>query len=213
MLLNAGADGKVRDRHGRTTSDAAAQVAAARDRAIILDMLWKSGQTVRREHAGTMPWSLEHSVMRRQTDVTTMLLAMGADPNGTGTAGTTPLADAALKGDLEGVRALMPHGARLNAVSQAGTQPIHDAALSDSAEVIRELVAQGADVNARTRDERRTPLHTAATRGKLKAVEALLALGADVTIRDRDGRTALETAERVGLTEVAALLRRVTEAE
>jgi uncharacterized protein len=97
LLLKAGADGKVRDRQGRTASDAAAQVADLRDRSIIVDMLWKSGQTVSRQPMGPKPWSLESSVMRRQTNLTKMLLALGADPNAMGTGGTTPLADAALK--------------------------------------------------------------------------------------------------------------------
>jgi ankyrin repeat protein len=151
--------------------------------------------------------------MHRQTNVTKMLLALGADPNATGTEGTTPLADAALKGDLDGVRALLAYGARPNAISQAGTQPIHDAALGDNAEVIRELVMHGADVNARTRDEVQTPLHIAAAMGKMKAVEALVALGAHLTIKDSNGRTPLDAAERVGLTDVVALLRRAAAAK
>src|SRR5499433_2324178 len=124
-----------------------------------------------------MPWSLEYTAMHRKSNVMKMLLEMGADPNATGTGGTTPLADAALKGDLDGVRLLLAHGARPNAISQDGTQPIHDAALGDNAEVIRELVRQGANVNARTRDEVQTPLHMAAAMGKMRAVEALVALG------------------------------------
>jgi ankyrin repeat protein len=80
--------------------------------------------------------------------------------------------------------------------------------LGDNAEVIRELAIQGADLNARTRDEVQTPLHIAAAMGKMKAVEALVALGADVAIKDSQGRTALDAAERAGLTDVVAFLRR-----
>lgn len=208
LLLKAGADGKARDRKGRTASDAAAQIADPQDRSIILDMLWKSGQTARQEPVGSKPWSLEHSVMRRQTSVTKMLLALGADPNATGSGGTTPLADAALKGDLDGTRVLLAHGARPNTVSQLGMQPIHDAALGDNPEVIRELVKSGANVNARTSDEALTPLHIAATMGKMKAVEVLVALGADLTIKNSVGQTPLETAQRAGLHEAVAFLRR-----
>ena len=151
--------------------------------------------------------------MRRQTNVTKMLLALGADPNATGTEGTTPLADAALKGDLEGVRVLLASGARTNVISRAGTQPIHDAALGDNAEVIRELAMQGADLNARTRDEVQTPLHIAAAMGKMKAVEALVELGADLTIKDSKGRTPFDAAGRAGLTDVVAFLRRAAAAK
>jgi uncharacterized protein len=206
LLLEAGADRNARDRQGRTAYDLAGQISDPRDRTLIVYMVRNFGyQEMPR---GPMPWSLEYSVMRRQTDVTKMLLALGADPNATGTEGTTPLADAALKGDLEGVRVLLASGARTNVISRAGTQPIHDAALGDNAEVIRELAMRGADLNARTRDEVQTPLHIAAAMGKTKAVEALVALGADLTIKDAKGRTPLDAAERAGLTDAAAFLRR-----
>jgi len=152
--------------------------------------------------------------MRRgQTDVTKMLLALGADPNAIGTGGTTPLTEAAFKGDLDGVRVLLVHGAQVNAISKAGTQPIHDAALGDSAEVIRELAMQGADINARSRGDAQTPLYIAAAMGKMKAVEALVALGADLTIKDSEGRTPLDAAGRAGLTDVVAFLRRAAAAK
>src|SRR5262249_1964598 len=147
LLVEAGADQETRDRQGRTALDAARMIADPRDRAgILLSLTRNSGRTMTQKPTGPMPWSLEYSVMRRQTDVTKMLLALGADPNAAGTGGTTPLADAALKGDLDGLRLLLAHGARPNTISQAGTQPIHDAAFGDSAEVIRELVTRGADV-------------------------------------------------------------------
>ncbi|MCW5978118.1 MAG: ankyrin repeat domain-containing protein [Bryobacteraceae bacterium] len=206
LLLKAGADRNARDREGRTPFAAAARLTDPRSR-FVMDYMLKNFEMAR-EPVGPAPWSLEYSVMRRQTEVTKMLLALGADPNAIGTRGTTPLADAALKGDLDSVRALLERGARPDAVSQAGAQPIHDAALGDSAEVIRELVMHGADVNARTRDEVQTPLHIAAAMGKMKAIEALVALGADLTIKDSQGRTPLDAAERTGLTDVVAFLRR-----
>jgi ankyrin repeat protein len=143
LLLEAGADRKKSDRQGRTALDAAYQIVAPQDRSRIVHMLKNFGPEMVRERMGPMPWSLEYSVTHRQIDVTKMLLAMGADPNATGRAGITPLADAALRDDLDGVRALLAYGARTNAMSQLGTQPIHDAALGDNAEVIRELAMRG----------------------------------------------------------------------
>ena len=209
LLLEAGADRAVRDRKGRTAYDAAEKIADLQDRATIRAFLAsRLSQKVNPSAPGPRPGSLEYWVMRGQGDVVKMMLSLGADPNATGSGGTTPLADAALKGDIEVVRLLLARGARLHAVSKSGTQPIHDAALGGNGEVIRELVKQGADVNARSRDEYQTPLHSAAAMGKMKAVEALVAVGADLTSRDAKGKTPVEAAEGVGLTEVVGLLRR-----
>jgi ankyrin repeat protein len=188
--------------------DAAREIADPRERATVLLALSRdAGPRLSGEPMKVAPWTLEYSVARRQTNVTRMLLALGADPNAVGTGGTTPLADAALKGDLDSVRALLEHGAGPNAVSRAGTQPIHDAALGDNPDVIRELVTHGAALSARTRDEGQTPLHLAAAMGKMKAVEALIALGADLAAKDSQGRTPLDAAERAGLPAVAAFLK------
>jgi ankyrin repeat protein len=143
LLLEAGADRKARDRQGRSAFDASAQIVEPTDRWAIDYMLKTFGPKAPGEPKGPMPWSLEYEAMHRQTNVTKMMLALGADPNAAGTGGSTPLADAALKGDPDTVRALLAAGARPDAVSRAGTQPIHDAALGDNAEVVRELVKQG----------------------------------------------------------------------
>lgn len=209
LLLEAGADRRTLDGKGRTAFDAADQITDMEDRAAIrLYLFLNADENKIQESTGPKPWSLEYAVTHRQTGATKMLLSLGADPNATGTRGTTPLADAALKGHLDGVRLLLQAGAKLDAVGPTGTQPIHDAALGNSAEVIRELARQGADLNARTQEDGQTPLHLAALMGKMKAVEALIELGADLTAKDSHGGTPLDAAERVGLTDAAALLRR-----
>lgn len=217
LLLEAGADVKMPDARGRTAIDAALVAPpylhdgkAVEEWRAIAALVWKAGRPRLRGPAGPMPWSLDYTVAHNQTDVTRMLLAMGVDPNAAGAGGTTALADAALKGDADSVRLLLEHGARPNAIGPAGTQPIHDAALGNSAKVIRELVAHGADINAQTRDDAQTPLHVAAVMGKMQALEALVALGADPNIKDSQGRTPLAAAERAGLTDVVAFLKRVT---
>jgi ankyrin repeat protein len=114
LLLEARADRNARDRQGRTALDVALKPPDLSDskavqdwRAVVL-LLWKPSQEKAPEPTGPMPGSLEYSVTHSQRNVTGMLLALGADPNRTGTQGTTPLADAALKGDLDTVRDYSP---------------------------------------------------------------------------------------------------------
>jgi len=211
LLLEAGADRNFRDRRGRTAFDAALQAADLGEGRAIVALLWnlkmeKAGAVIEKP-TGPMPWSLEYASMHGQSGVMKMLLELGADPNAPGRAGTTPLADAALKGDLDGVTVLLAHGARVDSISQEGTQPIHDAALGGSADVIRELAAHSADVNARTKGEGRTALHIAAAMGRIAAVEALVRLGADLHVKDSHGLTPVDAAERSGMTDVAVFLR------
>ena len=209
LLVEAGADRLARDGKGRTPFGAAGEITEQRIQGAVHRLLLGNPlvEASSEEPAGPMPWSLEYSVLHRQTELTKMLLQLGADPNAPGKRGSRPLADAALKGDAEGARLLLNAGARIDAVSQSGTQPIHDAALGDSVEVIQELASRGADINARAREGAQTPLHFAASMGRIKAVEALVALGADPAAQDANGRTPLDVAERAEFADVAAFLK------
>ncbi len=207
LLLKSGASPEIRDLMGRTAWIAAAQIKNQLERSAIEHELKSKHPGSSSDQRGTVPWSLEYSVLRGQTDVTKLLLKMGANPDAPGTKGTVPLSDAALKGDLESARLLLEAGAKPDAESKYGTQPIHDAALGDCAEIIQELIKRGVDVNARTREELQTPLHIAAAMGKMKSIETLISLGADLSAKDSRGRTPLVTADQAGLADVVRILR------
>jgi hypothetical protein len=77
LLLEAGADPMLRDRRGRNAFEAALRIPDPRDLKTISVLLWNANQKKPGGPAGPMPWSLEYTAMRGQTDVANMLLAMG----------------------------------------------------------------------------------------------------------------------------------------
>ena len=133
--------------------------------------------------------------------------------------GETPLCDAALRGDLARVRALLDQGADVNGTYGGGVTALMKAAglplmasiraqYPGSPEVMRLLVARGADVNAQTRSGR-TALMEAVASSSSESVRILLEAGANVNGADRHGETALMRAASLGLDDVVEeLLRR-----
>jgi ankyrin repeat protein len=146
---------------------------------------------------------LHEAARRGDADFVSMLLQLGADPNGLGVDGTTALQAAALKGHGDVVALLLEKGAKVDV-----GLPLHDAAVGGSAAAVRALVQRGAKVGAVDPKTGDTPLHYAATWGKVEAVRALLELGADAGAKNGRGRTAREEAEANGNAEVVAALKR-----
>lgn len=109
----------------------------------------------------------------------------------------SPLADAAEKGDREGIRALVEQGADVNRAQVDGMTALHWAAHRDDLESARLLVGAGADAKAENRYGV-TPLSLACTNGSGPMVALLLDAGADPNARLRGGETALMTAARTG---------------
>ncbi len=115
------------------------------------------------------------------------------------------------------IRTLLELGADPNYGDHAGF-PSLIAALTcadrpDMYEILELLLAHGADIQQRGFNDY-TPLHWAAAAGHIEAVEFLLAHGADPSARTRidDYATPLEEAEILGLTDVAAALRKLVAA-
>ena len=109
-----------------------------------------------------------------------LLLAGAAPPE-------SPVADAAMQGDVERVRTLLREGADVNAAQGDGMTALHWAAERGDPELARMLLYAGANVEARTRLGEYRPLHLAAKGGRGAVVEALLAGGADPEARTSTG--------------------------
>jgi len=136
------------------------------------------------------------------------LLVKGANVNGRGSGGFTPLMFAASQRHVELVKLLLTKGADVNAQTGNG----HTALMcTGDARIVETLLAAGADVNAQRRDGM-TPLIIAVTIGNAPTVGLLLAKSADVNARMADdqgmfgGWTALDYAEWKGDTAVTRLL-------
>ena len=129
-------------------------------------------------------------------------------PIGKGTGAPSPansIHDAARKGNLEGVEALLKGNPDLvSSRDDSGSTPLHWAAQTDHKDVAQLLLASGADVNARD-NSGETPLHRAVLHKDM--VELLLASKADIDAKECDGWTPLRVADLAGQEDVAELLR------
>jgi len=114
-----------------------------------------------------------------------------------GAAATSDVADAAMRGDVAAVRALVATKADVNAPQKDGSTALHWAAHRGNAELINLLIRSGANVKAATR-EGVTPLWLASVNGDATAVGALLEGGADPNEKLPLGRTPLMIASRTG---------------
>jgi uncharacterized protein len=119
---------------------------------------------------------------------------------------TADVADAAMRGNRDAVRAAVTRKADVNAPQVDGTTALHWAVQRDDVEMADLLIAAGARVAARTR-EGVMPLQLAAINGSAPMIERLLKAGADpnAALTPR-GDTALMFAARTGKTEPIRVL-------
>jgi ankyrin repeat protein len=124
-----------------------------------------------------------------------------------GVAPSSPIADAAMRGDLTTVKTLVAAGKDVNAAQGDGMTALHWAADRGDAPMVDVLLKARASVTATTRAAGYTPLHIAAKGGHSAIMLALLKAGADPNVLTGSGATALHLASGSGATEgVAALL-------
>ena len=111
----------------------------------------------------------------------------------------SPVADAAMRGDVEAVRALLQKGADVNEAQGDGMTALHWAADRGSLEIAEMLITAGANVMASTRIGDYTPLHVASRAGSAPVVEALLEAGSNMdAVTTNSGVTPLHLAAESG---------------
>jgi ankyrin repeat protein len=110
----------------------------------------------------------------------------------------SPVADAAMRGDVEGVRSLLHEGADVNAAQGDGMTALHWAAANGDAGLARVLLEARADLRAATRVGGYTPLLVASRAGSAQVVAVLLEAGSDPNTGTATGATPLHLAAASG---------------
>ena len=132
--------------------------------------------------------------MRRLTLSVLSIVLLGVPVH----AASTDVADAAMRGDGNAVRAALARKADVNAAQVDGSTALHWAAERDDLDMADLLLRSGARVAARTR-EGVTPLQLAAINGSAAMVDRLLKAGADPNApMGAAGETALMMTARTG---------------
>ena len=144
-----------------------------------------------------------------RTKLLTLLLALtlAATAARAATRGaTTDVADAAIRGDHQALRAAIARKADVNVPQADGTTALHWAVDRDDLEAADLLIGAGARVAARTR-EGVTPIQLAAVNGSAAMLDRLLKAGVDVNAPlTPTGDTVLMMAARTGKTDAIHVL-------
>ncbi len=139
-LLDKGADPNARHLESGSTPLDYAVITNHRD---VVEMFLLRGSRVG-------PAALHLAANRGYGEVVRLLIAKGADVNARDSSGSTPLDEAAWKGQLEVASILLKHGAEANVHNpNTGVTPLHESAVKGHCEIAALLIAHGADVTAR----------------------------------------------------------------
>jgi len=134
----------------------------------------------------------------------TLLLAEA--PNDLPGAGGSAVADAAMAGDVDTVRALLKQGADVNAAQGDGMSALHWAATREDIEMAEMLLYAGANVRASTRLGGFTPLILASKSGSADMIKMLLDASADPEAATTYGTTPVMYAAASGRTDAVNVL-------
>jgi ankyrin repeat protein len=131
--------------------------------------------------AGDGTTALHHAAMRGDAEMTSVLLAAGANVRATTRlGGYTPLHLSAQRGYGDVIEALVKGGGDTNVATQTGATPLMMAAASGHVPAVKVLLANKASLNAREKANDQTPLMFAAAFDRADVVKVLVELGADL---------------------------------
>ncbi|MBS1826838.1 MAG: ankyrin repeat domain-containing protein [Acidobacteria bacterium] len=156
--------------------DALLDAARSDDRAAVAALIAQKAELNAREADGTT--ALGWAAARSNTEIASLLLNAGADPNLANELGIGPLMIAITNGAGEMVKLLLSKGANPNVARENGETPLMTAARLGQVETLRLLLDRGASLNARDKKFGQTALMWAA--GNPAAVRLLVERGADV---------------------------------
>ena len=138
-----------------------------------------------------------------------MIAFAGAAPRLSAFEAASPVADAAMRGDIETVRMLLREGADVNAAQGDGMTALHWAALNGDLDTMNVLLVAGATTEPLTRLGKYTPLHLASSRGHGRVVARLLESGSRPGALTSTGVQPVHLAAQAGSAEaVRALVER-----
>jgi len=121
-------------------------------------------------------WAVHHD----NADAAALLIDLGANVNAGNRYGITPLAEAALNGNVAIVEKLIAAGADVEAALPGGDTPLMIASRTGSAGAVKALLARGASVAARESWHGETALMWAAGENHPDVIRLLAAAGADL---------------------------------
>ena len=138
------------------------------------------------------------------SEIMSLLLAKGADPNGLGQYGRSALMQVS---SLTKVKLLLARGAQVNAKDEEGETALTRAVYRGDVAVVEALLKAGAEGLNAQNEHGETLLIRAVREGRADLAKLLLAQGADPSLVDVLGDTVSVLAYDKGLTEIEALAR------
>ncbi|KAJ8948532.1 hypothetical protein NQ318_000072 [Aromia moschata] len=191
LLVDAGADLRLRDKHGRTSLD----YAIVRDHTQLVQYFISKGPDANvLDKFGRRP--IHEAMEMGHFTVLELLVDAKCDVNAKDDRGRTAL-HVASRGSLDLVKFLVDNGAVVDVEDDEGCTPLQDCVATGELAVIEFLIGKGANVNTRNA-EGCTPLLSAALEGNQDGIRLLVENGADVNARDNAGRTPFIVAVRCG---------------